>query len=218
MSSSFQFAKEARHLGKSDRTRAQLMDAATQLFARQGFEGTSVSDIARLAEVANGTFYSHFPDRDAIAAAVAYGIAQRIIRRLDEAMVDVDDAVDRVSFGCRQFIELASRNPDWGGALFHAIWAFPDLRTELFDFPKADLERGVQQGVFTVTVDDALLSVFAGMVMSGLFTAIRDRDVQGLGETTSEMQLRMLGVAPDRAREAAWRPLKSLQIKLADEA
>jgi AcrR family transcriptional regulator len=217
VSSSFLFAKEARHLGKSDRTRALLMDAATRLFASQGFEGTSVSDIARQAEVANGTFYSHFPDRDAIAAAVAYGIAQRIIRLLDEAMVEVEDAVDRVSFGCRHFIELASRNPDWGGALFHAAWAFPDLRTELLDYPKADLERGVSQGVFGVTVDEPLLSVFAGMVMSGLFTRIRDPRARDIGQTTAEMQLRMLGVPIDRAREAAWRPLEPLQIKIVQD-
>lgn len=215
MTSSFLFAREARHRGKSERTRAQLMDAATGLFARQGFEATSVSDIARLAEVANGTFYTHFAGKDAIAAAVAYGIAQRIIRQLDEAMTGVDDAVDRVSFGARQFIDLASRNPDWGGALFHAVWAFPELRTTLYDYPRADLERGVRQGVFGVTVDEPLLSVFAGMVISGLFTRIRDPQAQDIGQTTAEMQLRMLGVPADRAREAAWRPLEPLQIKIA---
>jgi len=115
---SFQFAREARQGGKSERTRALLMDAATGVFARHGFDGASVSDIVREAEVANGTFYTHFADKGAIAAAVAYGIAQRLIRELDEAMVEVEDAVERVSFGARQFIELASRNPDWGGASF----------------------------------------------------------------------------------------------------
>lgn len=216
MTSTFLFARETRQRGKSERTRAQLMDAATALFARQGFEATSVSDIARLAEVANGTFYTHFAGKDAIAAAVAYGIAQRIIRQLDDAMTGVDDAVDRVSFGARQFIELASRNPDWGGALFHAVWAFPELRTTLYDYPRADLERGLRQGVFTVEINDAVLTVFAGMVMSGLFTRLKDPAATDIGPTTAEMQLRMLGVAADRAKEAAWRPLPPLQIRIGD--
>ena len=214
MPRSFQFARETRHGGKSERTRALLMDAATGVFARHGFDGASVSDIVREAEVANGTFYTHFADKGAIAAAVAYGIAQRIIRELDEAMVGVEDAVERVSFGARQFIELASRNPDWGGALFHAVWAFPELRTALYDFPRSDLERGVRQGVFTVEINDAVLTVFAGMVMSGLFTRLKDPKAVDIGPATSEMQLRMLGVAPDRAREAAWRPLPPVQIAI----
>ena len=58
------FAPEVASLGKSARTRAQLMDAAIAVLARHGIEAASVNEIARAAGVANGTFYVHFRDKD----------------------------------------------------------------------------------------------------------------------------------------------------------
>jgi len=52
------------------------------------------------------------------------------------------------------------------------------------------------------------------MVMSGLFTRLKDPKAVDIGAATSEMQLRMLGVPADRAREAAWRPLPPVQIAI----
>ena len=115
------FLDEARKLGKGARTRARLMDAAARLFARDGFEAASVNEIARVADVANGTFYVHFRDKEEIAAAVAFAVATHVVGQLDTAMTDVDDAVERVSLATRRFVELASSQPDWGRALFRAV-------------------------------------------------------------------------------------------------
>src|SRR5262245_53509477 len=112
------FLSEARQAGKAARTRARLMDAAVSLFARDGFAAVSVNEIARQADVANGTFYTHFKDRDEIAALVALTIAGRVVRQLDDLMADVDDAVERTSLATRRFIDLGVSEPDWGGALF----------------------------------------------------------------------------------------------------
>lgn len=45
---------------RGDRTRAALVDAATELFAAKGVEATSVDEITAAAAVAKGTFYVHF--------------------------------------------------------------------------------------------------------------------------------------------------------------
>lgn len=45
---------------RGDRTRAVLVDAATELFAAKGVEATSVDEITTAAAVAKGTFYVHF--------------------------------------------------------------------------------------------------------------------------------------------------------------
>jgi AcrR family transcriptional regulator len=65
------FADAARKLGKSERTRARLMDAAVGIFAREGYEAASVNRIAQSADVLKGTLYLHFMDKDDIAAAVS---------------------------------------------------------------------------------------------------------------------------------------------------
>jgi AcrR family transcriptional regulator len=214
MTSKGLFGGGAAHLGKSARTRAKLMDAAVRLFARDGFEAASVNEIARLADVANGTFYVHFRDKDAIGAEVALAIAQNVTRQLDEAMAGIDDAIERTSMATRRFIDLASSEPDWGGALLRALWTFRGLRESVVGPLRADLQRGVEQGVFDVEIDDMLIDTFAAMVMGGLYARLAGDSGVDAGARVAELQLRMLGVPADRARAAAWRPLEPLALRL----
>jgi AcrR family transcriptional regulator len=102
---------------KRDRTRKALVDAALDLFERNGYDGTTVADIAEAADIGTRTFFSYFaskeellfPESDArVAAAVAAianrGPADRPADVLLRALRDVgaadgkpDDMVDRVA-------------------------------------------------------------------------------------------------------------------------
>jgi AcrR family transcriptional regulator len=55
---------------QKDETRATIFAAATQLFAQNGYHATTVADIATAAGVAKGTFFVHFPSKDAVIAAL----------------------------------------------------------------------------------------------------------------------------------------------------
>jgi AcrR family transcriptional regulator len=201
------FAQRASHLGKSARTKARLVDAAIVVFARDGLETASVNEVAREAGVANGTFYLHFKDKDELTNVVAFKVASEIARELDESMVGIDDAVERISRGTREFIRIASARADWGWAFIRAFWSLDALRLEVSRYLRSDLERGVQQGAFTVEVDDFLVGAVGTMVVSALFAHMSSDVGPEVGSKTAELQLRMLGVPPARARRAAWRPL-----------
>jgi len=208
------FAEEARNLGKSARTRARLMDAAVGIFAREGFEAASVNQIAQAADVVNGTFYLHFKDKDEIANAVTYRIAADLARQLDEAMGDIDDAVERISTATRRFIEFGGARPEWGMALFRATLSFRDLRENVVTYLRADLKRGARQGAISVPVDDFLIDTFASMTMSALFGQLSGTAGADAGSKVAELQLRMLGVTPARAKKAAWRPLPKVALSM----
>jgi AcrR family transcriptional regulator len=51
---------------RSERSRAQILDAALKLFSHRGYGATSVSDIAAGAGVSKGNVYHHFEDKEAI--------------------------------------------------------------------------------------------------------------------------------------------------------
>src|SRR5258708_16313706 len=51
-------------------TRDHIIEAADQLFYRQGFEHTSFSDIASVVQISRGNFYFHFKTKDEILDAV----------------------------------------------------------------------------------------------------------------------------------------------------
>lgn len=50
---------------KTERTR-RIIEAAAQLFARQGYHGTSTREIARLAEISENTLFRHFEHKEDI--------------------------------------------------------------------------------------------------------------------------------------------------------
>ena len=51
---------------KAEATASRILEAALDLFRRQGFDSTTMRDIAREAEVATGGAYYYYPTKDAI--------------------------------------------------------------------------------------------------------------------------------------------------------
>jgi AcrR family transcriptional regulator len=49
---------------KSERSRVQILEAALDLFSRQGYRGTSIRDISKAAGVSTGSVYHHFHDKE----------------------------------------------------------------------------------------------------------------------------------------------------------
>lgn len=54
-----------------DDTRAHIIEAAGKLFAKFGFDKTSMDDIARSAHKAKRSLYNHFPGKEELFTAVA---------------------------------------------------------------------------------------------------------------------------------------------------
>jgi AcrR family transcriptional regulator len=62
------------------RTRAQVLNAAAQAFGERGFPAVTIQDVARLTGMTKGAVYFHFPNKEALAVAVA----DEFYRRLPE--------------------------------------------------------------------------------------------------------------------------------------
>jgi AcrR family transcriptional regulator len=59
---------EGRRERKKRELRGRIYEAARRLFVRQGFEATTVTQIAAAADVAPATFFLHFPNKAAVLA------------------------------------------------------------------------------------------------------------------------------------------------------
>jgi AcrR family transcriptional regulator len=57
-----------------------ILNAATDLFARQGFNGTATSQIARRAGVAHGTVFHHFKSKENLLIAICEDLVQDYVR------------------------------------------------------------------------------------------------------------------------------------------
>lgn len=59
-------APETRRERKKRELRTRIYNCAAGLFMKQGFEATTVDQIANTADVAQATFFNHFPSKDAL--------------------------------------------------------------------------------------------------------------------------------------------------------
>lgn len=70
---------------KARRTRATVLRAAAELFAANGYQRTTVGDVAEAAGVSLGTVYQYFRDRaDIVAALVHHGVSD-LLHDADQA-------------------------------------------------------------------------------------------------------------------------------------
>jgi TetR/AcrR family transcriptional regulator, transcriptional repressor of aconitase len=69
-----------------ERRRQQILEAATECFARQGFHGTSMQDIFDASGLSAGAVYRYFPSKDSLIKAIAVNV-------LNEVMIPAIDAV-----------------------------------------------------------------------------------------------------------------------------
>lgn len=68
------------------RTRAQLIAAARKIFERDGFAAARITDIADLAGVAHGTFYTYFDAKETIFREVVLTVRDEMLSGSVEAV------------------------------------------------------------------------------------------------------------------------------------
>ncbi|WP_353808350.1 TetR/AcrR family transcriptional regulator [Agromyces sp. SYSU T00194] len=95
---------------KTKATRAAILDAALDVFARGGFRSGSIRDIAAAVGMSEAGLLHHFPNKSALLAAVLEHRDERSLEVLGE-----DDADPRASL--RGLVELARYNASVPGVV-----------------------------------------------------------------------------------------------------
>jgi TetR/AcrR family transcriptional repressor of nem operon len=87
-------------------TRDHIVEAADQLFYRQGFEHTSFANIADTVEISRGNFYYHFKTKDEILNAVIHLRLANTRMMLEKWEIEGKHPADRI----RSFIHILIGN------------------------------------------------------------------------------------------------------------
>ena len=72
-------------------TRERILEVALELFGRQGYEGTSIRDIAERMGMTKAAVYYHFPSKEELLADVLTPATSRVARVLEEHGPVVDE-------------------------------------------------------------------------------------------------------------------------------
>jgi AcrR family transcriptional regulator len=77
---------------RRQQTRDVLVEAATEVFARRGYEGASLEEIAETAGFTRGAIYKHFSGKEELFFAVTDAVNQRVIEAFRAIAPDSPDA------------------------------------------------------------------------------------------------------------------------------
>ncbi len=183
------------------RTRARLTDAALRLMSERGINGTSVSEIAAAAELANGTFYLYFKDKADIVSTICSAVTLAMHNEMNSTRVSLDDGAARVAFGTQQFIEIAAAEPVWGHLLVSAFTEFKAIKEDVARYMRLDVAMGIKQGRFSEPVDEFVIDALLAILRTGVSARLAGgkRDV---GMRAAEYFLRILGMNVADAHQA----------------
>jgi AcrR family transcriptional regulator len=78
-----------RRAPKGEMRRAALLDAATVIFARDGYSSASMRDVAALAGITTVGLLHHFPNKEALLAALLERRDQRVTSRFHELTTEL---------------------------------------------------------------------------------------------------------------------------------
>jgi len=96
--------------GKREATKAQnrraILDAAQEVFAEIGYGAASIRDVIRRTDLAAGTFYNYFPDKQSVFRAVLEEHTTELRRRLRASRSGAADVESVVREGFRTYFSF----------------------------------------------------------------------------------------------------------------
>lgn len=157
-------------------TRRRLVEAGTELFAREGLHPTTSTRIARAAGVAAGTFYLHFADKHALFREIVFGALADLRQRMDAA---------HRAFAPDPDAQLRAR--------METLIAFADERRDLV---RIVFGRGAEAGAIAAEIADELFP--------GVEARLRERIAEGRADAGLHPAVAAQALIATWMRVVAW--------------
>ncbi|SEH64223.1 DNA-binding transcriptional regulator, AcrR family [Mycolicibacterium rutilum] len=163
---------------KKQRTRATLIDAAVELCNRQGFDNTTVEQIAAIADVSPRTFSRYFPTKESIALALVDEILDRAAAELVRQPIELN-AIEAVVRSFLAMAETAKRAPageltaDRVLCIVKILLSSPTLRQVSVEYRADAIDREMSRRM-GVGLDDRRLQLASAMWSALIMTSLSD--------------------------------------------
>lgn len=160
---------------KRARTRQALIDAAIELFERDGYERTTVADIAAAAEVGSRTFFNYFASKEELLFPESDARVQATIEAI-AARGPEDEPADVLLRALRDVSELSDDMSDGLAAvrlrLFRTV---PAVRSRALQI-QLDAQREIARHLaeaFPDTLDEVTAAAVTGSFIGAVSAAVQ---------------------------------------------
>lgn len=154
-------------------TRARIVRAALDLFAKKGFEETTVAEISEAADIGKGTFFTYFPTKEDVFADVSQHLFEMMFASVEAKVAEGSSVKEQLAQLLLPGIEWHTKHPKLSRLSFLMAlrapapldsddWAVASLENLLASMVK----QGQAAGEFRAEVDpDAAANVLVGLYL-----------------------------------------------------
>lgn len=143
----------------------KIIQAATHVFAQKGFYNSKIADIAKEAQVADGTIYLYFKNKDDLLISIFESSIDNFTSEVQKIVETIQNPVEKLHRFIWLHLELVRLNQDTAQVLqielrqsskFMKEYAATKFRDYL-DIIARILQEGQEQGVFKSAMNPAIV-------------------------------------------------------------
>ena len=155
--------------------RAAILQAAREVFGEIGYGAATVRDIVRRTDLATGTFYNYFPDKESVLRELVDELAGEARRRVRAARLAAGSVEAFVGDSYRAYFALLAEDPETftlirrNAGTIRALFGEPAVGASVVEL-REDLDAGVASGALPPHDTDLMA---AAMVGAGLEVGVR---------------------------------------------
>lgn len=181
-------------------TRERLLAAAKSVFARRGYHGASVEEIAAEAGFSTGALYSNFDGKEDLFLELMDREIDQHAHEIARAVTRQASVAARAAGGARQWMTTIEREPETL-LLFMEFWAYgvrdPDIRpkvAERFAHMRGVLTGLIVEGVRDFELELAIPAEQLAVAIDALADGIARQKLADPAAVPDELMGRVLGL------------------------
>jgi len=157
--------------------RKQILDAAVRVFARGGYHGSRVGDIAEEAGIAHGLLYHYFASKEDVLHTVFRENWRELLARFEAVEQADEPAADKLAGIAKILLRTWRNDPDLVTVMVREVARSPHLQEqvdevrEVFTIVQRVVEQGQADGTFRSDLDPRMVSTIVYGGLEELLTA-----------------------------------------------
>ena len=162
--------KATRKVKERELRRNDIINAAEMLIFSKGYENVSMNDIANQAEMARGTIYQYFINKDDIYAAIAIRAANILSETFIPIIEKENTGIEKIKTICLLFYDFYKKNTGYYNAYYNTMMfdyknstnleELMKIRRETFNIVVKIINEGIEDGTIRKDVDPAVTTLF----------------------------------------------------------
>lgn len=181
--------------------RAKILKASRRLFKEKGYEGTTIDEIAKIAEISRGTFYNYFPDKESLLEGTAREEIENWQKYIEDGNCgNWEEAIQRALM----FLILDTRPNIALSRKIISLAADPaedlhPMEKELSDVLRNLLMQGAKEGAFRKDATiEGILGALIGLCYVGVFQWAEEEEKDVVKKVEESLDIIMRGVKNEK--------------------